>query len=49
MLESNPEALERLAQYAAQNDGLHRLYDYVLSEEVPSRISELLENKKDKK
>lgn len=42
VVESDPDAKALLAQHRQHVEELHRLYDPVLSEEVPSRMLELL-------
>lgn len=37
-LADHPDAGQRVAQYRAQNAGLHALFDHVLDEEIPAQI-----------
>ena len=37
-LAGNPEAGQRVAQYRAQNAGLHALFDSVIAEDIPPRV-----------
>ncbi|WP_244434070.1 anti-sigma factor [Azospirillum sp. B506] len=42
MVESDPDAKAMLAQHRQHVEELHRLYDPVLTEEVPPKMLELL-------
>ncbi len=44
MIKENPDVIRRLADYAAQNDGMHYLFDFVLNEPIPDRMLKILEN-----
>lgn len=42
MIKGDPELMKRLAEYAAQNEGLHRLFDFVLNEPIPDDMLEIV-------
>lgn len=43
MIKEDPETIRRLAEYATQNEGMHLLFDFMLSEAVPDRLLQILE------
>lgn len=45
-LEENPDSARRVARYRSQNAGLHALYDDILHEDIPPKISAAFETRR---
>ena len=43
MIKEDSLAIRQLADYAAQNKGMHSLFDFVLDEPIPDRFLKILE------
>ena len=43
MIRNDPALLKRLAEYAVLNEGVKKLYDFVLNEPIPQRLLDIIE------
>ena len=43
LIRNDPALLKRLAEYAALNEGVKKLYDFVLKEPIPQRLLDIIE------